>query len=350
LYTQDPSTHITLEKLQIEPLLSKQEFAKKHPFQTDRFDGIIETIRVSSLDIDQFINKNLIAIEKILVSDLQMEIFRDKNQAFNFKNFPKFPQQSLKSLKQKIEIGEIEFSNTDIIYLEKPIDGTQIGRISITNIQAKVKNLGNSKEWQKSKTVNLTLEAKLYNKAPLFAQLNFPLRTNTFHFSGHLGKTKMNIFNHMSIANSGIKIKDGILKEMTFNIKADLNASRGRLKLIYQDLEISLLKESNQEGKRIIKERKFFNFLANKVILPTENPDEDGDLYYATIAFERNKNKGIFNYLWKSIFSGMKDTFSKGHKIESIQMQIEEGKEADLSKKDQRRLARDKKKKKAESQ
>lgn len=347
---EDSASTIHLKDFKIKPLLSKEKFAAIHPYQSDRFDGKVKEIIISNLDIDRLLSEEVIAIEKIQISDADMELFRDKNRPFNYNNFPKLPQEALRNLKQVIEIDEIAIVSSNVIYSETAIGAEVAGKVAFKNIQAKVENMGNSNEWQKSKSMVISVQAKAFGKGPLNAHFYFPLNSDTFQFNGKLGKTKMSAFNDMTIHGAGIKITDGSIKEMSFDITADNQSSQGSLELYYDDLEVSILKEKQEEGQTIEKERKFFNFLANKVVLPVQNPSKKGSFYSATVAFDRDINKSIFNYLWKSIFSGIKDTFLKGHKTESINKQVEDGKEDNLSKKDKRRLAREEKKKKSESQ
>lgn len=342
---EDSASIIRLKNFKIKPLLSKKKFAQLHAFQSDRFDGQISEIIISQLDIDRLIKQEGIAVQNIQVSGADLELYRDKNRPFNDHNFPKLPQQALRSLKQIIEINQIEISSANIVYAETAKGGDLTGKVLMKDIQATLKNIGNSDAWKRSKTLTINAEAKVFGKGPLHAQFEFPLANSTFHFSGKLGKTKMNAFNEMVIPNAGVKIKSGTINEMSFDITANNTSSHGTLELYYENLAVSILKEKLVNGHIIEKERKFFNFLANKVVLPVQNPNKKGSFYSASVEFDRDINKSIFNYLWKSIFSGVKDTFLKGHKTESLNKQVEEGKIKTLTKKEKRRLAKEEKKK-----
>jgi hypothetical protein len=50
------------------------------------------------------------------------------------------------------------------------------------------------------------------------------------------------------------------------------------------------------------------NFAANDLIVNNDNPTKSGKLKTGAIYFERKKESSIFNFLWKSIFSGLKST------------------------------------------
>lgn len=330
-----------LDDLSINPRLSKSDFAKKQKSQADRFDGKIEKISLENLDISRLVNEKVLAIEQIRIQDLNMEVFRDKNFPFNEKNAPKLPQLALRSIKQKIEINKIDLENANLVYMESSEGKKKPGKVEFKNVQAQISNFGNTKEWQANREMKVNAQTQLYGKGHLSAKFNFPLASNTFYFSGQLGKTSMPLFNKMTINSTGVEIKEGIIDKMEFNIVATSTKSSGELSLHYHDLKISILKKEEETGE--VKERKMFNFLANNLLLPSQNPNKKDQLYVAQIEFERIKNKGTFNYLWKSVFSGIKDTFLKSNKDEQSYSKQNTQDDSDLSKRELRRKARQEK-------
>jgi len=48
--------------------------------------------------------------------------------------------------------------------------------------------------------------------------------------------------------------------------------------------------------------------LAKSFIISDANPNKKGHFQKADMAFERDKNKGMFAYIWKTLFSGFKNT------------------------------------------
>jgi len=73
------------------------------------------------------------------------------------------------------------------------------------------------------------------------------------------------------------------------------------MEFLYKDLDVALLKKDPD------KERGFISALVNTVAL-SDNPAPGKDLKIVEIGYERDKNKGIINYLWKTIQSGMTRT------------------------------------------
>ncbi|NPD46361.1 MULTISPECIES: hypothetical protein [unclassified Lentimicrobium] len=341
LILDDENSSVLLNNLSISPRLSKKEFAKRSPFQIDRFDGKVKQINIKQIDIAQYLDDGVLIIDHIIVDDANFEIYRDKNFPFNTNNLPKLPQQAIRHIKQALAINTIDLTNVDLVYMETAEGVTKPGKIEFKNTEAHISHFGNTKDWQSSQEMKIELKTQVYGKGNLIAQFNFPLASNTFYFSGQLAKTQMDIFNEMTINAAGIKVKEGIIDKMSFDVVATSTKATGNLDLYYHDLKIALLKDENENGQ--VKEKKMLNFLANNLLVPVQNPNKNGQFYEAKIDFDRVKNKGVLNYLWKSIFSGIKDTFLKDHKDEQSYSKKNAKSNSGLSKRELRKKARQEK-------
>jgi len=317
---------ITLSKIKVKPRYNKSKFAKKHKYQCDRIDASVAKVEVKGLDIIRLIKNKILAIKEVNIKSLNIEIFRDKNFPFNLNKYPKLPQQALRESKQKMEIENINVLSSTIVYLEKAKGAKKTGKVEFKNVHIGIHNLGNTSAWQNNRNMIVNGEIMVFGKGQLKIDFDFPLKSNTFYINGQLGKFPMTLVNSISIPNAGIKIRSGQIKKMDFKASLNRTNSTGKLNLYYQDLDISILKKKEKSGLR--KDSKLLNVVANTII-PTQNPNKKGQFYEATIAFERDKNKGVLAYVWKTIFSGLKDSIKKGHKKDQKKESKKETKESD---------------------
>jgi hypothetical protein len=95
-----------------------------------------------------------------------------------------------------------------------------------------------------------------------------------------------------------IKFNGGKVNRMTFSFDANDNVSKGWMEFLYQDLDVELLQKESGNAKG------FLSSLANWVAV-SNNPSPGKKLKIVEIGYERDKNKGIINYVWKTIQSGM---------------------------------------------
>jgi hypothetical protein len=148
----------------------------------------------------------------------------------------------------------------------------------------------------------------LMGKGLLNAQLNIPLgaKNDAFNFSGTLSDLDMKEINTMVTKMIPAEITSGKIKKMVFtNVQADNVKSTGRLALYYNDLT---LKVTGQDDKTWTKIKGGVLGWAGNVYVRNDNPHKNGEFIEGMIYFERDTHKSIFNFLWKSIFSGIKST------------------------------------------
>jgi hypothetical protein len=148
--------------------------------------------------------------------------------------------------------------------------------------------------------MKLDVEAMVMGEGPLKVQLHLPLEGNLHNFvcSGSVGAMQLSPLNDMLEPAINMKFNGGKVNRMTFYFTASDKASKGWMEFHYQDLDVVLMK------KKAEKEWGFISSLANTVTL-SNNPAPGKDLKIVEIGFERDRNKGIINYVWKTIQSGM---------------------------------------------
>ena len=76
--------------------------------------------------------------------------------------------------------------------------------------------------------------------------------------------------------------------------------------MYYTDLEIEVENKKN-------KEKKALNWLANTVV-KSSNPNKKGVLIIGSMEYEREYYKGMPNFIWKSIQSGIVNSFNPAGK------------------------------------
>jgi hypothetical protein len=103
------------------------------------------------------------------------------------------------------------------------------------------------------------------------------------------------------------RITSGKLQKLVIPfVKANDDVAAGKLIFYYNDLKVMM--EGPEETTWGKVKNKLINFAANDLIVNNDNPTKSGKLKTGVIFFERNKNSSVFNYLWKSVLSGLKST------------------------------------------
>jgi hypothetical protein len=126
---------------------------------------------------------------------------------------------------------------------------------------------------------------------------------NTFTAEGSLSPFNMHVLNPILEPLALISIRTGKVEQFRFNFSANETSSKGNLYFGYDNLKISVLEKKNGNTK----EAKFASFLANSLLLRSKNP-RGKELLPDEISIQRDEKRSVLNYLWKSVFSGIRNT------------------------------------------
>ena len=88
---------------------------------------------------------------------------------------------------------------------------------------------------------------------------------------------------------------------MTFSMKGDAQRADADVLFLYEKLRIRIMKEKDGH----LETRSFLTTLANGLIVRENNPSSGGERKVRGSA-ERDPYRSQFNYLWKTLFSGLK--------------------------------------------
>jgi len=183
--------------------------------------------------------------------------------------------------------------------------------------------------------MQLDIQAKVMGEGTLKAELILPLEGNKRHIrcSGSVGRMNLAPLNDMLEPSINMMIKNGTLNRMTFSFTGTDDMSDGWMEFLYNDLQVELLRKDPE------KQWGFISMLANTVAL-SNNPAPGKDLKTVQAGYVRDKNKGLINYIWKTIQSGMVRTIVPSNK-HTIKPQEKE-KKAQKEKVDKKSSARKK--------
>jgi len=253
-------------------------------------------------------------IRKALAQDLsldqidavvkQMNIYRDNRYAPT-KPFP-MPQQILTSLPVTFLVKQAN-ANIKAIHIELASTKTNIGKMDLKNIKAKVDNITNRR--------NAILSAG--GTCPLnqgSAQASFEMRMDKqCGFSMHINAKQINT----NMLNSFVRplvgmTSDCIIDELSTEYSGDKTQASGTFRMLYHGLKIQVHKEDDIPYKIITRNANTFNTLGNSLI-PKSNPSSvDVHPRAYQVVWKRDEWKPFPLYLFGPCIDGVKKTFLPG--------------------------------------
>lgn len=288
------------------PGYSRYAFCRKAGYQVDRMDISVKRINIHRLDMRSLILQQKMIAGLVTIDGLNVENYRNKRIPVRPGFIPLLPQQALLKSKTYLKIDSVKITTGKITYSEQV--NNEPGSIFFNKISGTVVNITNDSLLIRKKPMRVNASMFLMGKGRLEAKINFPLgeRKDAFTFSAILSQMDLREINPMLTRLVPAEITSGsVVKMVIENVNADDDKAIGRMEFYYQDLTLKLNSEKGNLWSKV--KTGVLNIAANAYVA-NSNPRKNGSFSEGIIYFERDKHKGIFNFLWKSAFSGIKST------------------------------------------
>ena len=325
---------LNIKSISLKPTISRNAMARRSKYTSEIFNVDVEDLNIYNYNLSKTLKNEGVFIDSIDITGLNLKIYKDKRKPFNLNKRPILINYKLKKMELPLLIHKISIDNGNLRYEEQEEKRAELMTVTLDEIKAKIYNLTSIKTYRKI-PLTINLESKLMNKAAMEVNLNFPLADglNTFYFKGSLAASKFKNYDSALYPALGITITNGDLDGLTFEASADNYSSIGKMTMLYHDLETKILKsESNNKSK--------FKSWGVNTMVHKGNPGKNNKVREVKMSFDRVEYKGLGNYLWKTIQSGLVNT------IAPIGKKTDESKEHQKKeKKESKRLKRDEKEK-----
>jgi hypothetical protein len=195
----------------------------------------------------------------------------------------------------------------DISYAEFDEKSRQRGWISFNNTSGVITNVTNQSKYKK---INPIIEAKLESYLMEQGKLNVAFKFNVavqkadFSYKGQLLNLDGRQLNYITKPLAMVQVKSCMVDRLDFDIEANEDVAKGKLTFAYHDLSLGLMKK-HEKGERL-KRLGLLSMLANAMVIYSNNPTVDGKFTRAAINYKRKPTGSFFNFVWKSLFQGVK--------------------------------------------
>ncbi|MDN3654423.1 hypothetical protein QWZ08_02225 [Ferruginibacter paludis] len=297
---------IKVKHVAYKPLLTEAAFVKKLSIQKDRYDIDATDINVSGLNFKKLINDNVLETDEVSLR-VMLKVFNDRTLSFDTSSkVGRYPYQALLKLPFQLYIKRLLVHDGEVLYKERGRKSKKTGIVGFTHIDATLSNVTNiAARIKTNSTLVLNAKAQFLNAADIVTEWRMPLNQSdsTFSAAGSLGAMNATVLNSITEPLGLAAIKNGTINKLAFDLTGNNYKSKGNTTFLYNNLGVSVLKMDDNDE---LKKRGLVSLLANTLIV--NNNPKNGNTYTGEIDFERDIHKSFFNFLWKSIFDGVKKT------------------------------------------
>lgn len=306
LYINTTKRFIRTTGLQLIPQLPQSDYAELSQNHSDWTKIQTSTTIWSGIDFTAFMKERSIVIDTITIQHAEINSYKNRQIAQSQRE-KQLLNQTLRHLPIALDIRCLQFGPLDVVYQELTPERVQPGKLTVTNLTGECLGLSNRPAHNQS-FLTIRSTGKLMGLANLQTTINFSLQDTSEQFTvnGQLGSLAMDQLNTLTEPLANLSIQNGRIDSMIFNITGNKHSSAVDLKLLYNGLEIELIKDHDGQ----IRQRRLLSEAINDWILYSSNP-QYGTTRIGTGTALRDPYKSQFNYLWKSLWPGLKSTLIK---------------------------------------
>jgi len=316
---------VYLKDFHLEPLYDKYSYSRKVGYQADRMDVRIRRLHLARINLRGLLAEGRLEAGLLEVDSLVLQDYRDNRVPDRAGFRPQMPQDGLRKLKTAIRIDTILVKNGMATYQEQV--GDEPGTLCFSQIGGTFTGLTNDSILLSTRLVaELKASALLMGKGKTDATFRFNLwdPRNSFTFSARIGPMELAEINPMLSNLMPAKVVSGQLTRLDVPlVYANDDLSQGKLNFYYQDLSVSVVDKQQTCFSKL--KTGVINWAANDLVISNNNPSKPGKMKTGVIQFNRNKQSSIFNFLWKSVLSGLKSTMGFNSKAQKAIIRAEKG-------------------------
>lgn len=296
-WNQQQPGELYLGKFAFTPAISKETFFEKEQWQKDYLTAKSRSITINGMDMPLFKKDSTVHINKIKLTGAEITSSRNKLKPFEHGKEKLMPTQLLQQMKRSIVIDTFQLSASTVVASEISPVTKKEGSIALEDANLSVYNI-------KSKpTPNDTLLIK--GNASVFGSRISQIKysesysdsLSDFHLQLAMHSLSLPKLTATTYPLASVAILKGRLDTLFGFVKGNKYYSEGRLNFYYHKLKIKLLNPKDSAHQTLLLALE--NFAANNIIIKGKNNKS------SAIYFLRDREKFIFNYWIKSVFSGL---------------------------------------------
>lgn len=297
---------LSMKHMVLQPRFKQMEYSV-HTNGDDRIGIVFDDIKLSEIDIKKLFEDKKIYAQALNVNQGDVTVFSD-TRAFNEppkSPYRPFPHEAFKEWGLKFKIDTIKMENFNITYSEYNPETKLTGNVIFKKVTGNIRNFTNDTIPLKINPNCLVIfNGFLMDKGAITLKFDFNMMApnGDFLFMGNVKKMEIPHLNQVTASLGFAKAEKGTLNEFTCHLKGDRYGLNGSATMLYQDLNITILKKDDEPG---LKKRKLLSFFANEFVIKDSNPLDKQPVRVSVIHYQRIPTKPFFFTLWKGILLGI---------------------------------------------
>lgn len=302
---------LRIDNLTVEPHLEHSQLRARHAHSFETHKITVGALHVEGFNLAALFAGGELDLKTLTLDSLQAEIFRDKSLPFDTGKIAHLPAQALAALKFPLRIDTLRVRNSYLKYSETVPQTGNILEVDFNDFNINMfPVVTGAAEGGFADTLHIGVSTNLFGTLPFEVALQMPYGRDAIYMTGRSsGSARLHSLNPTVYPAIGMRFSEGSLNGIYFTASGNSHRMYGEFTMLYNDMSVEFL---NEEGGR----NKAKSLLVNTLV-KSSNSTRHGKTVVGVIEFERVPYKGLGNYIWKSVQSGVVNSMNpvgKHHK------------------------------------
>ncbi|MXN92045.1 hypothetical protein GR160_12490 [Flavobacterium sp. Sd200] len=289
---------VNISNFRLIPKHTRKQFVGLIDKELDQFNLQADSIAVPKADWG-FTNDTLyVHAPEVILGKVFANIYRSKEPTDD-PSRKKLYSELLRNLKFDLKVDKLLLKNSVVEYEEQLTFAKPAAKVSFSKFYATIAHVYSPVNKTKLPPTTIDVQCLFMKSAPLKVKWTFntPDVSDAFTITGHLQNIRSEEVNPVSKPLMNVETT-GNIKDVKFVFNGNRERATGTFAIEYDDLKVDIYKK---DGK---KKNKFMSAVGNLLVKNDSNERPKK----ADVAVERSKDKSVFNFLWKFVMQGLKQT------------------------------------------
>lgn len=299
-----PDSEIVFEAVKFHPSGDDEQFFAESKFRETRFRLVAPHARVMGFACLELLQGKIYRARSVQIHDALLDVLVNKDKP-NLKetSSPLMPNEVLSSMKETLQVDSLSIRNGRLKYSERFEVGAKPSWITFDSMQALVKGIAN--HGGRGAALVLHAQWKLANAGTMKLLMSIPVAPPEFSFqySGSLSSMELSALNSFLEVSDQMRIKTGVLQEVTFEVHFASGRASGNVRGVYSDLTVAAIDKHTGSGKGL--SNGITSFIANTFKIRRNNVP--GSMKIGEVKYRRERDDSFINVVWFSLRTGVRD-------------------------------------------
>jgi len=310
---------LVLDSLRFGPKGGDEGYMKGRRHRGTRAQVGFGRMQVAGLDWNGLIRSSGLAVRRVEVEKLELDLLLDKRLPANPVHKPRlYVQKFVQRLRTAVSVDSILLRDARVQYAEHAPGSAKAGRLRFEHINGSIANLSNDPRRQTDSTpLRLSARAKLMGSGTLDAVIELPLLADGLdgRYRAELGPMDASELNELVTPLTGIAFKSGALTSLVLSARVRDGVYDGTLVPQFRDLGVDFPQSAAQKKReggiggffkgigRGVKE------IAANTAVRDNNPAKPGEKpVTGHVHFVRRPWDSFWSGIWQSLKPALKES------------------------------------------